>query len=70
MDGWAVLRRLRATPSTRDIPVVVLTAHAMPGDREKSLDAGADDYLSKPIEVDKLLATLGRWLEPTDNKAS
>ena len=62
LDGWAVVQQLRAAPATKDIPVIVLTAHAMPGDRERVLAADCDDYLAKPIDVDHLLAALERWL--------
>ncbi len=61
-DGMAVIARLREDPATRDIPVIALTAHAMTGDREKLLAAGCDGYLSKPIEVDRLLEVIEHWL--------
>ena len=63
MDGAQVLRRLRADPRLRDLPVIALTAHAMRGDREKFLAAGFDDYVAKPI-VDEtlLLRAIEHWL--------
>jgi CheY-like chemotaxis protein len=61
MDGYEALKTIRESPR-REIPVVSVTAQAMTGDKEKSLAAGADEYLSKPIDVDKLLAILNRYL--------
>lgn len=55
MDGWESTRRLKADPLTKSIPVIALTAHAMPGDREKSLEAGCDDFETKPVEFQRLL---------------
>lgn len=55
LDGWEATRRLKATPETRTIPVIALTAHAMVGDREKAVEAGCDDFDIKPIELPRLL---------------
>jgi CheY-like chemotaxis protein len=64
MDGWEATRRLKSSAETQSIPIISLTAHAMAGDREKALDAGADDYDTKPIEfmrlVEKIEALLAR----------
>ncbi|MFL5268814.1 MAG: response regulator [Stellaceae bacterium] len=55
IDGWEATRRLKAEPQTQGIPVIGLTAHAMGGDREKVIDAGCDDYDTKPVELTRLL---------------
>ena len=58
VDGWEAARRLKASAATRHIPVIALTAHAMAGDRDKALEAGCDDYDTKPIELPRLLAKI------------
>ena len=62
VDGWEAIRRLKADSALAGIPVIALTAHAMGGDEEKARAAGCDDFLTKPIDEDRLFATLGRWL--------
>lgn len=64
MDGWEATRRLKAAPETRSIPVIALTAHAMSTDRLKAMEAGCDDYETKPIELDRLLGKMMRLLGP------
>jgi CheY-like chemotaxis protein/signal transduction histidine kinase len=62
MDGYQTMHLIRTQPSLRRLPIVALTAKAMKGDREKCLEAGASDYLAKPVNTDQLLATLRLWL--------
>ena len=54
MDGWEAARKIKGDPQTRGIPIIALTAHAMAGDREKALEAGCDEYDTKPIELQRL----------------
>ena len=58
LDGWQATRRLKEAEETRTIPVIALSAHAMPGDREKALEAGCDDYDAKPVKLPSLLAKI------------
>ncbi len=55
LDGWQATKKIKADPQTKNIPVIAMTAHAMAGDREKCLDAGCDDYDTKPVEFPRLL---------------
>jgi len=63
MDGWEATRRIKANPNLRSIPVIALTAHAMVGDEKKALAAGCDDYLTKPLDEDALMAKIAKYLE-------
>jgi|TARA_Y100001001_G_scaffold112402_1_gene110021 CheY-like chemotaxis protein len=62
MDGWEATSTIKADDETRNIPIIVLTAHAMAGDREKALEAGADEYDTKPIEFKRLLGKIKEFL--------
>jgi CheY-like chemotaxis protein len=64
LDGWEATRRLKAVPATRPIPVIALTAHTMVADRERSLEAGCDDFDTKPVEIERLLGKIARLLPP------
>ena len=58
IDGWEATRRIKAATETRHIPIIGLTAHAMAGDREKALEAGCDEYDTKPIELERLIGKI------------
>ena len=62
MDGYQTMEVIRANPAFRRLPIIALTAKAMKGDREKCLEAGASDYLAKPVNTEQLLSALRIWL--------
>jgi CheY-like chemotaxis protein len=70
IDGWEATRRLKADPATRDIPIIALSSHVMPADRETALATGCDDFDTKPIEFDRLLAKIERALAPKASEPS
>jgi CheY-like chemotaxis protein len=62
MDGYQTMQHIRENPAHRRLPIIALTAKAMKGDREKCLEAGASDYLAKPVNTEQLMAALRMWL--------
>ncbi len=62
MDGYAVAGALRRNPALKDVPIIAVTSYAMPGDRERVLDAGATDYIEKPIDPDTFMTRIGKYL--------
>ncbi len=67
MDGWTAARLLKSETDTRDIPIIALTAHAMPGDRDKALDAGCDEYETKPVNLSRLLHKIEALTKPQES---
>ncbi|GAB4526363.1 MAG: response regulator [Anaerolineae bacterium] len=63
LDGWTATRQIKADPDLKTIPIIALTAHAMVGDRERALEAGCDDYITKPINLTELTQKLTEYLE-------
>jgi CheY-like chemotaxis protein len=66
MDGWEAARHLKGNDATKGIPIIALTAHAMAGDREKCLEAGCEDYDTKPVEFKRLLGKIKERLGERD----
>ena len=62
IDGWEATRQIKANPATQSIPVIALTAHAMAGDEKKALEAGCDDYDTKPVDIKRLLGKIDNLL--------
>ncbi len=69
VDGFELIRQMKAHPIWQTVPVIAVTAMAMPGDRDRCLDAGADDYLSKPLDLEKVITTVRSFIE-TKSSAS
>jgi len=66
IDGWEATRRLKSDPALKHVPIIALTAHAMANDRHKALEAGCDDYDTKPIELPRLLTKIEALLPPKE----
>jgi CheY-like chemotaxis protein len=62
IDGYETIKMIRAIPQFEQLPIIALTAKAMKGDREKTISAGASDYIAKPVDFDRLFSLLGVWL--------
>ena len=62
MDGYEAMRRIRTNPALRNLPIIALTAKAMRDDQEKCIEAGANDYVAKPLDIDKLLSLMRVWI--------
>ena len=60
LDGWSAAKKLKAEIATKSIPIIALTAHAMKGDRQKALNAGCDEYDTKPVDFDRLLGKISK----------
>lgn len=63
LDGWEATRLIREDDATRDIPVIALTAHAIKSDRDRAMEAGCSEVITKPFEFDDLLASIERWIQ-------
>jgi two-component system, cell cycle response regulator DivK len=68
ISGWEAARQLREAPETKSVPIIALTAHAMAGDRERALEAGCNDYDTKPIELVRLLGKIEALLGPSTGR--
>jgi two-component system, cell cycle response regulator DivK len=67
IDGWEATRRVKADDATRNVPVIGLTAHAMSGDRERAMEAGCDDYDTKPVELERLIGKIEKLIGAAKN---
>ena len=62
IDGWQAIKELKSNDETADIPIIVLTAHAMEGDKEKAMETGCDDYDTKPVDFERLLSKINKFV--------
>jgi len=62
MDGWTATNLIKKEEQTKTIPVIAVTAHALPGDRQRAMDAGCDEYITKPMNLDELVETVKYWV--------
>ena len=62
MDGWTATGLIKKEEQTKAIPVIAVTAHALPGDRQRAMDAGCDEYITKPMDLDELVETVQYWV--------
>ena len=67
IDGWEATRRVRANPDTKDIPIIALTAHAMQEDKDRAMEAGCNDFDTKPVDLNRLLGKMDTLLHSNDN---
>ena len=65
MDGWTAMKMIKNNPDTQTIPMIALTAHALPSDRKRAFDAGCDEYITKPMDLLDLLDTVRSWIKQT-----
>jgi len=65
MDGWTAMKMIKGNPGTQSIPMIALTAHALPSDRKRAFDAGCDEYITKPMDLIDLLETVRSWIKQT-----
>ncbi|MEW5941865.1 MAG: response regulator [Chloroflexota bacterium] len=63
MDGWAATSIIKKTPDIKSIPLIVLTAHALPGDRQRAMSAGCDQYITKPMDLGELVEVVNHWIQ-------
>jgi len=70
MDGWAATKTLKKDDKTKLIPIIAVSSHALPGEREIALDAGCDEYETKPIDFESLIFKIERLLPPTESSQS